>query len=62
MVTNLVEVVRIENKTAAHIGLLFEIHWLSQYPLPNNVIYDQGGEFVDFLIFRVFLDFLNLPI
>ena len=48
MVTNLVEVVRIENKTAAHIGLLFEIHWLSQYPLPNNVIYDQGGEFVGY--------------
>ena len=26
MVTNLVEVVRIENKTAEHIGWLFELH------------------------------------
>ena len=46
LVTNLVEVVRITNKSAAHVGLAFENSWLSRYPLPVSVVYDQGGEFV----------------
>ena len=45
MVTNLVEAVRIDNKTSAHIALQFENTWLSRYPRPMNVIHDQGGEF-----------------
>ena len=53
LVTNLVEVIRIQNKTAAHIGLLFENHWLSRYPLPSSVIYDQGGEFIGYHFQRV---------
>jgi hypothetical protein len=36
MVTNLVEVVRISNKTAAHIGMHFENTWLSRYPNPRT--------------------------
>ncbi|KAG7361664.1 reverse transcriptase RNA-dependent DNA polymerase [Nitzschia inconspicua] len=46
MVTNLVEVVRIDNKTAAHVAMHFENSWLSKYPRPLNVIHDQGGEFI----------------
>ena len=45
MVTNLAEVIRIENKTSAHIIMLFENHWLSQYPCPSWCIHDNGGEF-----------------
>ena len=44
MVTNLVEVVRIDNITSAHVALHFENTWLSRYPRPIHVIYDQGGE------------------
>ena len=44
-VTNLAEVIHIENKTAAHISMLFEYHWLSQYPCPSRCIHDNGGEF-----------------
>jgi transposase InsO family protein len=48
MVTNLVEVVRIDNKTAAHVALHFENTWLSRYPRPMHLIYDQGGEFTGY--------------
>jgi len=44
-VTNLVEIVRLENMTAAHVGLLFENTWLARYPKPLYCIYDQGTEF-----------------
>jgi transposase InsO family protein len=46
MVTNLVEVVRIANKTSAHVAMQFENTWLSRYPRPLSVIHDQGGEFM----------------
>jgi hypothetical protein len=46
MVTNLVEVVRIEDKTAAHVSMHFENTWLSRYPRPMNVIHDPGTEFL----------------
>jgi hypothetical protein len=45
MVTDLVEVVRIVNKTAAHVALHFENTWLSRHPRPIHLICDQGGEF-----------------
>ena len=48
MVTNLVEVVRIDNKSAAHVALHFENTWLSRYPRPLHLIYDQGGEFTGY--------------
>jgi hypothetical protein len=44
-VTNLVELIRINNKTAAHIGAKFEQGWLSRYPRPIRCIHDNGGEF-----------------
>ena len=46
MVTNLVELIRIENKSAAHVAAKFNEVWLSRYPRPQRVIHDQGGEFV----------------
>jgi len=46
--TNLVELVRVDNKTAAHVALIFENTWLARYPRPLHVIHDQGGEFVGY--------------
>jgi hypothetical protein len=48
LVKNLTEIVRIENKTAAHVALQFENTWLAQYPRPIHMVYDQCGEFVGF--------------
>jgi hypothetical protein len=45
-VTNLVELVRIQNKTAAHVGMTFENTWLSRYPRPMRCVHDNGGEFL----------------
>ena len=45
-VTNLVEMIRIERKTAAHIAQQFANIWLSRYPRPNKCVHDNGGEFV----------------
>ena len=47
-VTNLVELVRITDKTSAHVALQFENTWLSRYPLPRSCTHDQGGEFVGY--------------
>jgi len=44
-VTNLAELVRIENKTAQHVAMQFTNHWLSRYPKPQRCIHDQGTEF-----------------
>ena len=44
-VTNLVELIRIRNKTAEHVAQQFENCWLSRYPSPNRCIFDKGGEF-----------------
>ncbi|KAG7343122.1 hypothetical protein IV203_021067 [Nitzschia inconspicua] len=46
MVTNLVEVVRIDSKSSSHVAMHFENSWLAKYPRPLNVIHDQGGEFI----------------
>jgi transposase InsO family protein len=48
MVTNLVELVRLDNGSAAHAALQFENTWLAQYPRPDLVIHDQGKDFVGF--------------
>ena len=45
-VTNLAELIRIHNKSAAHVGLQLENAWLSRYPRPQYIIYDQGSEFL----------------
>jgi putative transposase len=45
-VSNLVELVRIENKSAAHVGMLFENTWVARYPKPERCVHDNGGEFI----------------
>ena len=45
-VTNLVEIVRVQNKTAAHVAQQFENCWLSRYPRPNRCVHDNEKEFV----------------
>jgi transposase InsO family protein len=52
IVTNLVEIVRVNNKTAAHIAWQFEQAWLSRYPRPIYVLHDQGGEFMGYAFKR----------
>jgi len=52
-VTNLVEIIRLDNKTAAHAGQQFNNAWLSRYPLPSHCIYDQGTEFVGYAFQQV---------
>ena len=45
-VTNLVEITRIDRKTAQHIAQKFENCWLSRYPMPMKCVHDNGGEFI----------------
>ena len=45
-VTNLVELIRIDNKKSAYIGMKFENEWLARYPNPTKCIFDQGPEFI----------------
>ena len=44
-VTNLAEVIRINNKSSKHISMLFENNWLARYPRPSRCIHDNAGEF-----------------
>jgi hypothetical protein len=44
-VSNLVELVRIEDKTSAHIAKKFAHVWLTWYPWPASCIHDNGGKF-----------------
>ena len=44
--STLCELVRITEKTSAHISQMFENSWLARYPLPVRVIHDMGGEFI----------------
>ena len=43
--TTLAELVRIENKTSAHVAFKFEQSWLSRYPRPLRCVHDPGREF-----------------
>jgi hypothetical protein len=45
-VSNLVELVRIDKKTSAHIARKFAQVWLTRYPWPARCVHDNGGEFV----------------
>ncbi len=44
--TNLVELVRIEDKTYKHVKHKFKNTWLALFPHPRKCIHDQGGEFI----------------
>ena len=43
---NLVELIRIDNKTSQHIRDKFIQSWLSRYPQPICCVHDKGGEFI----------------
>ena len=45
-VTNLVELVRIDNKSSEHVTPKFAQLWLARYPRPERCVHDNGGEFV----------------
>jgi hypothetical protein len=44
-VINLTKIVRLTEKTAAHVALLFKNKWLSRYLRSPHCHHDQGGEF-----------------
>jgi hypothetical protein len=44
--SNLVKLIRIDNKTAKHIHDKFTQNWLCQYPRPVQCLHDKGGEFI----------------
>ena len=44
--SNLVEMIRIDNKTAEHIREKFMQCWLCRYPRPMRCVHDKGGEFI----------------
>ena len=45
VVTNYVELIGLNNKTAEHVAQQFENHWLSWYPRPASVSFNTGSEF-----------------
>lgn len=47
-VTNLAELIRLENKRPDYVALQLNNAWLSRYPRPTNCTYDQGGEFLGY--------------
>jgi hypothetical protein len=44
-VTNLVELVRIDDKTSDNVTRKYAQCWLARYPWPQRCIHDPGGEF-----------------
>jgi transposase InsO family protein len=44
--SNLVELIRIDNKTAEHIRDKFVQSWLCRYPCPVRCVHDKGGKFI----------------
>jgi transposase InsO family protein len=53
--TNLVELIRLHNKTSKHVAQQFANVWLSRYPWPEDCIHDSGTEFTG-LGFQQFLE------
>jgi hypothetical protein len=53
-VSNLVELVRMDEKMSAHVGRKYTQVWLARYPWPECCVHNNGGEFVgpefDFLL------------
>ena len=47
-VTNLVELIRLDNKTSAHCRDKITRAWIDRYPLPERCIHDNGGEFTGY--------------
>jgi RNase H-like domain found in reverse transcriptase/Reverse transcriptase (RNA-dependent DNA polymerase)/Integrase zinc binding domain len=47
-VTNLAELIRLENKRPDYVALQLNNAWLSRYPRPSFCTFDQGGEFLGY--------------
>ncbi len=45
-VSNLVELVRLDERTLAHVARKYVQVWLSRYPWPESCVHNNGGEFV----------------
>ena len=45
MALNLVELIRVDNKTAKHIRDKFTQSWVFQYPHPVQCLHDKGSDF-----------------
>ena len=45
-VTNLTEIVLLNNRSSSHVAEQFQNCWLARYPRPNRCIHDNGGEFM----------------
>ena len=41
------------NKSSAHISMLFENNWSAQYPQPSHCIHDNGGAFTGAAFFHM---------
>ncbi len=46
-VLNLVKLVRIDDKTSAHIAKKYAQVWLTRYPWPARCIHNNGGKFIE---------------
>ena len=44
-VTNLTELIRLQNRSSEQVAFKFEQAWLSRYPRPVQCVHDQGTEF-----------------
>jgi hypothetical protein len=51
--TNLVELIRLNNKTSEHVAQQFSNVWLSRYPWPETCVHDNGKEFIGFAFQRL---------
>ena len=56
-VTNLSELIRIDNKTSSHVASKFDQSWLSRYPRPFSCVHDNGGEFTGWEFQAMLKDF-----
>ena len=58
-VTNIVEVVCIDQKTSEHITSRFAQSWMARYPWPKHCVHDNDDEFIGWE-FQQFLDKCNV--
>ena len=58
-VTNLTEIVQIQEKSSEHITSKFFTSWISRYPRPERCVHDNGGEFLGWQ-FQQLLDILAI--
>ena len=58
-VTNLTEIIQIQEKTSDHIATKFFLSWISRYPRPARCVHDNGGEFLG-IEFQTLLNLLQI--